>query len=119
MSINWIQICIDVLMVIFGFLCMYIKTKKDILDKAAGKISEAETVYESYTKAGNEKFEWVVDAIFSCVPPVMKPFITRTFIGETVQKVFDQIESYSVKQLDKFAQKIVKKNEPEVIEQKE
>jgi len=84
MNINWVQIIIDVLMVIFGFLSIYIKTKTDIYEQVTGKITEAEEMYQSYTKAGNVKFQWTVDTLYSYVPVVMKPFITKELIGSIV-----------------------------------
>lgn len=104
-NINWVQIIIDVLMVIFGFLSIYIKTKTDIYEQVSGKIAEAEDLYKDYTKSGNLKFQWVVETLYSYIPAIMKPFITKEFIGGIVQKAFDSIEKYAEAQLDKLLSK--------------
>ena len=105
MKIDWIQILTTVLWIVSGFLAIYFKEKTNIVSQISEKIAEAEDIYKDYTKAGNMKFNWVCDVIFSYVPVVLKPFITREMIGGLVQKVFDSIEVYASQQLDKVFNK--------------
>ena len=105
MNINWLQIIVTIAWIICGFLAVYFREKTNIVSQIAGKIAEAEDIYKDYTKAGSEKFGWVCDFLEGIVPVFLKPFITRAFIENAVQKVFNQIEVYATQQLDKVFNK--------------
>ena len=105
-GINIYSIVMTALMVIFGFLCSYIKTKTNLISKAGDFINKAEEDYKDVSKAGAQKFEFVVEALYGLVPAPMKMFITRQMISEITQKVFDQATEYATKQLDKVVDKI-------------
>ena len=98
---NWYNILTTILWVVFGFLVTYFKQRASIVENAKYAINSAEKRYESVTKAGQVKFEYAVDMLYNLVPPALKPFITRDFIGDVVQKAFDGMEAYASKQLDK------------------
>lgn len=101
------EIIMTVLALIFGGLSLYLSGKKNVIDAVTGFIDEAEEIYKDSTKAGGEKFGWVVDRVMSIVPVALKPFITRELVSTVVQKVFDIMESYAKKQLDKVVDKII------------
>ena len=46
------SIVMTALMVIFGFLCSYIKTKTNLISKAGDFINKAEEDYKDVSKAG-------------------------------------------------------------------
>lgn len=104
---NTYEIIMTVLAVVFGGLSLYISGKKNVIESVTGFINDAETEFKDSVNAGGKKFEWVIDKIYSIIPTVLKPFITRELISALVQKVFDIMESYAKKQLDKVVDKII------------
>ena len=106
-AINWYSIVVTVLMVIFGFITSYIRTKSELINKAGDFINKAEEDYKDVTKAGAYKFEAVVEWLYGLVPTTMRFFITRQMISEIVQKVFDKMAEYATKQLDKVVDDII------------
>lgn len=106
-GINIYSIVVTVLMVIFGFVSSYIKTKSNLINKAGDFINKAEEDYKEVSKAGQYKFEWVVESLYGFVPAPMKMFITRQMISEITQKVFDQAAEYATMQLDRVVENFV------------
>jgi len=51
-GINIYSIVVTVLMVIFGFVSSYIKTKSNLINKAGDFINKAEEDYKEVSKAG-------------------------------------------------------------------
>lgn len=109
-TINWYSVLVTVALVILGYIVSYLKARSDLISKAATYINVAEENYKSFTKAGNQKFEFVVDTLYNWCPAPLKIFITRKMISDIVQKVFDQIQEFANKQLDKAVDKIVDQN---------
>ena len=105
-GINIYSIVMTVLMVVFGFLCSYIRTKTSLINKAGDFINKAEEDYKDVSKAGMMKHEAVVEWLYSLVPAPMKIFITRQMIAEITQTAFDQMADFATKQLDKVVDKI-------------
>ena len=105
---DWYKILSTILWVVFGFLVTYFKQRAKLVENAKYAINSAEKQYESYTKAGFQKFEYAVDMLTNLVPAPLKPFITREFIGDVVQKAFDGMQAYANKQLDKVVDKVIK-----------
>lgn len=105
-GINIYSILITVFMVVFGFLCSYIKTKTNLISKAGDFINKAEEDYKDVSKAGAQKFTWVVQTLHNLLPAPMKFFITEPMIAEIVQKVFDSMSEFATKQLDKVVDNI-------------
>ena len=89
--------------ILLGGLALYLNTKGNLKEKAAGFIADAEEQYQDATKAGGAKFEWAVEQLYGLVPKVLKPLITRKVIGQIVQFAFEKGEAYAKMQLDKFA----------------
>lgn len=89
----------------FGFLSAYLKTKTTLKDKVNEGIATAEEIYKDSTKAGGEKFEWVIDFLYQYVPSILKPIFTRDMISNIIQSAFDEIQKYATQQLDKLVNK--------------
>lgn len=102
-----IRIAMLAAMLILGFVADYMKTRKDITGAVAGKIEEAEKLYADYTKAGGQKFEWVVDTLYNLVPVWLRPILSRDVISQLVQTTFDTIQNYAYRQADKWLKKDV------------
>lgn len=92
--------------VIFGFLSAYFQTKSKLKDKVNEGIVNAENEYISTTKAGGEKFEYVVDFLYQYVPSALKPVFPKSMISQIIQSAFDEIEKYATHQLDTYIDKI-------------
>lgn len=103
-----ISILVTVGVVVLGFLVSYFKTKTGLLSKIAGFISDAEETYKEYTKAGEIKFNLVVDRLYALVPTVFKPILTKEVLGVMVQGVFVQVQKFLTTNLDKLVDKVEK-----------
>lgn len=105
-GINVYGILVTIGLVLLGFLCQYIKTKSNVLQKIAGFIAKAEEAYKSVTGKGGEKHELVISWCEALIPAPLKPFITREFISNAIDKIFEEVTEYSEIQLDKITDKI-------------
>ena len=105
-GINIYSIIVTIILCILGYFTSYIKTKTMLINKASDFINKAEEDYKGATKAGQYKFEAVVEWLYNLVPIGMRFFITRQMISEIVQKVFDKMAEYATKQLDKIVDDI-------------
>lgn len=126
MAINWFEIVKSVLFIIAGGLIVYYKTNpklKTESDKAlewierlrgaaVEYIDRAELEFEG-TKRGGEKFEWVVDKLYSLLPAAVKPFISREIVKDIVQSTFDLVQSYAKQQLDRLVDKVTETDSKE------
>ena len=121
MEINWLNIITTIAAVLLGGLSWYLKisatgakmkqaveeTIKELTAKANDYIVEAEEVYVDATKAGGQKFEYVVDALMKLIPDQIEVFITRDMVSGIVQGAFESIEKYAQTQLDEYLNKKV------------
>lgn len=95
-------------LILFGGFALYFKSKAVLVEKVTGYITQAEIKYKEATKAGGQKFEWVIDHLYVYVPVWLRPIITRDVIGQIAQYVFDSVESYAKLQLDRLTDKVAK-----------
>ena len=102
---NWEQI-IEILKWVaifaFGLLSAYWKANKKLQEKVANAINEAEIEFSEQQKAGEAKMEYAIDIVYSYVPTIFKPLITKEFIRSLIQAVFDEMANFAKKQLDKL-----------------
>ena len=112
MEMNMILGILQVLIyVVLGGLSLYFRTNAKLNTHVAEYIDKAEEIFKDTAKAGGQKFTWVVENLYALIPYPMNLVFTKEMIGELVQKTFDQITSYTVKQLDKAVDKVVKESE--------
>lgn len=118
------NVLVTVIAITIGGLSLYLKTSakaqakaKEVQDTMALIMSEvvvyirkAEEDYKDTTKKGGEKFEEVVDKLYSLVPDALKPIITEDRIKDIVQSTFDEVENYVKLQLDNTVDKVNEKN---------
>ena len=114
------NVLVTVIAITIGGLSLYLKTSakaqakaKEVQDTMALIMSEvvvyirkAEEDYKDTTKKGGEKFEEVVDKLYSLVPDALKPIITEDRIKDIVQSTVDEVENYVKLQLDETVHKI-------------
>lgn len=105
-----LQILIPILTIVFGALSAYLRTNEKLRSSSIRYIAEAEEMYKDITKAGGQKFAWVVDTLYNLVPVPLRILITRSCIEKIVQSTFDGIEAYAKTQLDKAVEKYVISN---------
>lgn len=94
------QIVVPLLTLIFGVLSAYFRAHERLRNGSIKYIIEAEELYKDSTKAGVEKFSWVVETLYRLIPAPIKIIITKNCIGKIVQGTFDAIEEYAKLQLD-------------------
>ena len=80
-----------------AFIGYYLYIKRVIESQVPDAINGA----ENSGKPGCEKFQEAVDTVYSVIPVVVRPFLTRTLVETLVQEVFDKMEEYARKQLNK------------------
>ena len=107
------SIIVTIITLGLGFLSAYFKTRNKLADKVNEGIANAEAEYADTTKAGGEKFEYVINFLYEYIPSVLKPIFSRNMLSTIVQSAFDQIEDYAMQQLDKYVNKIEDKDEDE------
>ena len=103
-----IRISVPILTLIFGALSAYFRARDKLRDSSIKYIAEAEELYKDNTKAGKEKFSWVVDALYDLIPAPLKMFITKKCIEKIVQSSFDAIEDYAKMQFEIAIEKYLK-----------
>lgn len=119
MDMNTILMILQiVLYVILGGLAIWFKQNAKLKTKVAEFINTAEEIYSDTTKAGGQKFEWVVNALYDLLPTAMQVIIPRSMIETIVQNVFDQMKEFAKKTLDNEAGKF-SKTEVVTIDKKE
>lgn len=102
MNINWeiiLTVLASICTVVALFISYYLHIKRKIEAEVPGAINGAEDTGMS----GAEKFEEAVSTIYALIPIAVRPFITRSLVETLVQEVFDKMEEYARKQLDKEA----------------
>lgn len=105
MNINWevvLTILASICTVVALFISYYFYIKRKIEAEVPGAINGAEDTGMS----GAEKFEEAVDTIYALIPIPVRPFITRGLVETLVQEVFDKMEEYARKQLDKDSEPV-------------
>lgn len=75
----------------------YQYTKKKIEKEALDAINKA----EDSDKIGEEKMKEAVETVYSMLPAVIKPFVSEKMVETLIQGVFDKVEEYARKQLEK------------------
>lgn len=103
-----IRIAVPILTLIFGALSAYFRARDKLRDSSIKYIAEAEELYKDNTKAGKEKFSWVVEALYDLIPAPLKMFITKKCIEKIVQSSFDAIEDYAKMQFEIAIEKYLK-----------
>ena len=84
-----------VLTILFGGLSLYLKTRKDLIDVAKERIVDAEMKYKDTTHANGEKFNWVVDTLYSYVPAPLKVIFTKELIIKSKSSLYNSDLSLS------------------------
>lgn len=97
-----------VLYLVIGAAALYFQYNTKLNQKATEYINRAEELYKDSTKSGGTKFNWVVDKLYDFLPAPMRLVFTKETIATLVQRAFDEIQSYAVKQLDKKVNETLK-----------
>lgn len=102
---NWeliFKIIITAGLILLGGLSFYWKQNAKLRQQAGQLIGEAEKAFQDTAKAGGQKFEWVVDALYGLLPAPVRALFPRSIVSAIVQNAFDAIEQYAKTQLDRL-----------------
>jgi len=99
------ELLIPLLTIILGALSAYLKTNEKIRNSSIKYITEAEELYKDVSKAGGQKFSWVVDTLYNLIPRLLRIIFTKSCIEKIVQSTFNGIEAYAKTQMDKAVDK--------------
>lgn len=97
---NW-ELILSIISCIFTLAAIivgyYIAIRKKIEQEALDAINKAEDT----DKIGEEKMKEAVETVYSILPAVAKPFVSKQLIETIVQGIFDKVEEYARKQVEK------------------
>ena len=99
---NWeliLTIVSSVMTVAAAILGYYQYIKKRLKEEALNAINKAEET----DKIGAEKMQDAIKMVYDMVPAVARPFINEKVVELIIQGVFDKIEEYARKQIEKKA----------------
>jgi len=99
------ELLIPLLTIILGALSAYLKANEKIRNSSIKYITEAEELYKDVSKAGGQKFSWVVDTLYNLIPRLLRIIFTKSCIEKIVQSTFNGIEAYAKTQMDKAVDK--------------
>lgn len=96
------NVVVTILLILFGFLSTYLKTRESLKQQTGNLINKAESMYDD----GNIKFDFVVDSLAKLVPAPLNLVLNKQIIGLIVQTTFDEMQNFAIKQLDKATDKL-------------
>ena len=99
---QWLSLATALLTLLLGALSAWLRGNQRIAARAASLIAQAEEEYRDVSKAGGEKFAWVVDHLYQVLPAAIRPFVPRPMVESLVQATFDAVEGYAALQLDEL-----------------
>ena len=97
---NWeliLTIVSSLLTIVATILGYYQHIKKRLEQEALDAINKAEET----DKIGAEKMQDAIKMVKEMIPAVARPFISDSLIETVIQGVFDKVEDYARKQLEK------------------
>ena len=97
---NWeliLTIMSSVLTVVATILGYYQHIKKRLEQEALNAINKAEET----DKIGAEKMQDAIKRVYDIIPAVARPFISEKMVELIIQGVFDKVEDYARKQIEK------------------
>ena len=97
---NWeliLTIVSSVIAVAAAILGYYQHIKKRIEQEALDAINKAEET----DKIGAEKMQDAIKMVYGMIPAVARPFISEEMVELVIQRVFDKVEDYARKQIEK------------------
>ncbi len=97
---NWeliLTIVSSVITVAAAILGYYQHIKKRLEQEALNAINKAEET----DKIGAEKMQDAIKMVYDMIPAVARPFISEKMVELVIQSVFDKVEEYARKQLEK------------------
>ena len=97
---NWeliLTIVSSVIAVAAVILGYYQHIKKRIEQEALDAINKAEET----DKIGAEKMQDAIKMVYDMIPDVARPFISEEMVELVIQRVFDEVEEYARKQIEK------------------
>ncbi len=97
-----IEVIKIVVYVVLGGLSIWYSANAKLKGQVGSIIEEAEEMYKDATKAGGQKYEYVIAQLYNILPVPMRIFFTKEMMGQIVDNAFEAIESYAKKQLDKI-----------------
>ena len=89
-----LTISFALLTIIVTIYSYYLAIRKKVEACALDAINEAEEL----EAVGKEKMRAAVDTVYSIVPLVAKPFLSKELIEVIIQSIFDKVEEYAKKQ---------------------
>ena len=99
---NWqliLTIVSSLITVAAAIIGYYHHIKKRLEEEALNAINKAEET----DKVGAEKMQDAIEMVYDMIPTVAKPFISEKMVEMVIQTVFDKVEDYAKKQLEKKA----------------
>ena len=96
-----------ILYIILGGLAIWFRTNDKLKTKVSDLINEAEGMFTDTTKAGGQRFNWVVDSLYGLFPKAIQIIIPKAMVESIVQNVFDAMKDFAKKNLDAASGKLL------------
>lgn len=99
------EIIVTLIMVVFGGISYYYKTKSKLSESASELVSVAEKEYAEFEKSGSDKLAFCVKYLYTYVPAPLKVFFPESALELIVETALANMKIFAKTQLDKLDKK--------------
>lgn len=92
---------LTILSIICTVVAVVISYYQFIKQKIEREAIDAINKAEDLDKIGAEKMKEAVKTVYAVIPAIAKPFVSEVLVETIIQSVFDKVEEYARKQLNK------------------
>lgn len=99
------EIITTLIMVVFGGISYYYKTKSKLNESASELVAVAEKEYAEFEKAGSDKLAFCVKYLYTYVPVPVRVFFPESALQLIVETALTNMKAFAKTQLDKLDDK--------------
>ena len=99
------EIIVTLIVVVFGGISYYYKTKSKLNESASELVAVAEKEYAEFEKAGSDKLAFCVKYLYTYIPAPVKVFFPESALELIVETALSNMKSFAKTQLDKLDDK--------------
>lgn len=102
---EWYNILITVITIVFGGLSYYYNTKSKLNSKVDALITEAENKYADIEKSGEQKLDYVVSILYSYIPIQFRWMFPEEALKLIIEKALFEMKKFTIMQIEKLDEK--------------
>lgn len=99
------EIIVTLIMVVFGGISYYYRTKSKLSESASELVSIAEKEYAEFEKSGSDKLAFCVKYLYTYVPTPLKVFFPESALELIIETALANMKIFAKTQLDKLDKK--------------